>query len=225
MAKKKLFEIDKDSIVKATKGGYYYCCTIPPHKFGETRSDRKKKYIYLHRALLEQKLGRYLLSHEQADHKDGNKEHNYPSNLVLLERGPHQKSHAERGNHFWKKSPRNKPGRKAVRNVLTRFIEAGIFVEKYVPVKKLTEPKKKKVAQRVIAKFSEEETAEVLYQAFVSGREDPAYKKMPKMFPNYNSSQADEATDFLMKAFQKKHSNLSKSILKRVRNKILAGIT
>lgn len=125
MAKKKLFEIDKDSIIKATKGGYYYCCTIPPHKFGEKRGDRKKKYIYLHRARLEQKLGRYLKFEEQADHKDGNKENNSPSNLILRERGPHQKSHAERGNHFWKKSPRNKPGRKAARNVVVRFIESG----------------------------------------------------------------------------------------------------
>ena len=157
MAKKKLFEIDKDSIIKATKGGYYYCCTIPPH--GEIRGDRKKRYIYLHRALLEQKLGRYLKSEEQADHKDGNKENNSPSNLVLLDRGPHQKSHAERGNHFWKKSPRNKPGRKAARNVVARFLESSaLFVEKYEPVKKLREPKEKK-AQRIIAKFSEEETA------------------------------------------------------------------
>jgi hypothetical protein len=225
MAKKKLFEIDKDSIVKATKGGYYYCTTTPPHPYGEKRDDRKKKYIYYHRALLEQKLGRYLKSEEQADHKDGNKEHNTSSNLVLLVRGPHQKSHAERGNHFWKKSPRNKPGRKGARNVLAKFIEgSGIFIEKWIPVKKLREPKKKQ-AQRVIAKFSEEKTAEILYQAFVSGREDPAYKKMPKLFPDYNSNQADDATDYLMRAFQKKHFNLSKGILKRVQNKILAGIT
>ena len=223
MSKKKLFEIDKDSIVKATKGGYYYCTTIPEHPYGEKRKDRNKKYIYYHRALLEQKLGRYLKSEEQADHKDGNKEHNTASNLVLLDRGPHQKSHAERGNHFWKKSPRNKPGRKAAKNVLARFIESGFFIEEYKPVKKLTEKKKK--AQSIVAKFSDEKTAEVLYQAFVSEREDPAYKKMPKLFPNYNSSQADEATTYLMKAFQKKHHNLSKGISKRVRDKILAGIT
>ena len=212
-------------IVKGTGGGYLYCCTDPIHPNSEVRKDRKKRYIYLHRVVMENSLGRLIKPHEQVDHKDGNKENNAPSNLVLLERGPHQKSHAERGNHFWKKSPRNKPGRKGALNVLAKFIESsGVFVEKWIPVKKLREPKKKQ-AQRIIAKFSEEKTAEVLYQAFVSGREDPAYKKMPELFPDYNSNQADEATTYLMKAFQKKHFNLSKGILKRVRNKIKAGIT
>ena len=125
MAKKKLFEIDKDSIVKATKGGYYYCTTTPEHKFGEIRKDRKKRYIYLHRARLEQKIGRYLKRHEQADHKDGNKENNSPSNLVLKVHGEHQRDHANNGNSFWKTSPLNKPGvkRKAHR-VVARFLEA-----------------------------------------------------------------------------------------------------
>lgn len=154
MAKKKLFEIDKDSIVKATKGGYYYCCTVPPH--GEIRGDRKKRYIYLHRAVMEQKLNRFLLNEEQVDHKDGNKENNAPSNLVLRKLGPHQKSHVERGNHFWKKSPRNKPGRKAARDVIAKFLESGaLFIEEYRPVKKLREPKKK-ITERIVAKFSAE---------------------------------------------------------------------
>jgi len=220
MAKKKLFEIDKDSIVKATKGGYYYCTTTPEHPFGEKRKDRKKKYIYYHRALLEQKLGRYLKSEEQADHKDGNKEHNTASNLVLLVRGPHQKSHAERGNHFWKKSPRNKPGRKAARSVIAKFLEAGaLFKEKYVPVKKLREPKEK--AQQVVAKYTSEERAETMYRDFL---ENPAYIKMPKLFPRYNSAQAREATNYLITAFKKKHT-VSDDVLEKVRNKIHAGIT
>lgn len=112
MAKKKIFEIDKDSIVKATKEGYYYCCTIPPHPNGEIRGDRKKRYIYLHRARLEQKLGRYLKQHEQVDHKDRDKSNNSPSNLVLKVQGEHQRDHANNGNSFWKKSPLNKPGAK-----------------------------------------------------------------------------------------------------------------
>lgn len=127
MTKKKLFEIDEDSIVKATKEGYYYCCTIPPHKFGEVREDRKKRYIYLHRARLEQKIGRYLKPHEQADHVDGDKSNNEPSNLVLKVHGEHQRDHANNGNSFWKKSPLNKPGvkRKAHR-VVARFFEMNI---------------------------------------------------------------------------------------------------
>jgi len=218
MAKKKLFEIDKDSIVKATKGGYYYCTTTPEHPYGEKRKDRKKKYIYLHRARLEQKLGRYLKPEEQADHKDGNKENNSPSNLVLLDRGPHQKSHAERGNHFWKKSPRNKPGRKAARSVMARFIEGGaLFREKHIPVKKLTEKKKVK---NVVAKFFDQ--AELLYKGFTV---HPAYKGMSKKFPDYNTTQAEEATEYLIKAFKKDHPLLEEGMIKRIRAKILAGIT
>ncbi|MBD3260620.1 MAG: hypothetical protein GF334_02915, partial [Candidatus Altiarchaeales archaeon] len=73
---KELFKIDPDSIVKATRGGYYYCTTTPPHPKGEKRGDRKKKYVYLHRAKMEQHLGRYLKHDEQVDHKDGDKSNN-----------------------------------------------------------------------------------------------------------------------------------------------------
>lgn len=128
-----LHKIVPGSIVKATKGGYYYCTTDPEHPYGEKRSDRKKKYVYLHRALMEIKLGRYLKDEEQVDHKDGDKSNNEPSNLVLVTRGPHQKDHVDRGNHFWKKSPRNKPKNKSkkkkasvemINRVLMRFLES-----------------------------------------------------------------------------------------------------
>ena len=121
---KKLFEIDENSIVKATKGGYWYCTTTPPHPFGEKRKDRKKKYIYLHRARLEQSLGRYLKPHEQVDHKDGDKSHNELGNLVLKELGPHQRDHAHTNNPFWKKSPRNKPRKKkaSMQDMVARVI-------------------------------------------------------------------------------------------------------
>lgn len=123
MSKKKLFEIDKDSIIKATKGGYQYCTTTPEHPYGEKRKDRKKKYIYYHRAIMEQHLGRYLKPEEQVDHKDKDKTNNTISNLVLIERGPHQKDHVDRGNHFWKKSPRNKPKKKKASDIVTSKLE------------------------------------------------------------------------------------------------------
>ena len=126
---KKLFEIDPDSVVKGTQGGYEYCTTTPEHPFGEKRKDRKKKYIYYHRALLEQSLGRFLEPHEQVDHKDGDKSHNVLLNLELKNRGPHQREHAENGNHFWKTSPLNKPGSKrskkaAVYRVLREYLKS-----------------------------------------------------------------------------------------------------
>lgn len=125
-----LFKINPDSVVKANGLGYYYCTTTPPHPKGETRGDRKKKYVYLHRAVMEQKLGRYLKPDEQVDHKDGNKANNSPKNLELIKRGPHQKEHTLRGNHFWKKSPRNKPRKKkadydySIRRVLSAFFNS-----------------------------------------------------------------------------------------------------
>jgi len=126
MAKKKLFEIDTDSIVKATKDGYLYCCTIPPH--GEFRKDRNKRYIYYHRALMEQKLGRFLKPHEQVDHKDGNKANNDLSNLVLKVHGEHQRDHANNGNNFWKTSPLNKPGvKRKAQQVVSKFLEIEVY--------------------------------------------------------------------------------------------------
>ena len=123
-----MFEkINYDDVVKATKDGYLYVTTTPPHPYGEKRKDRKKKYIYLHRAVKEKELGRYLTPDEQVDHKNKNKKDNSPSNLVLILKGDHQKDHVSRGNHFWKKSPRNKPRKKKasdemVQRVLFRYL-------------------------------------------------------------------------------------------------------
>ena len=83
-------------------------------------------------------------------------------------------------------------------------------------------------AKRVVAKFlfrddvGPDGEAELLYQGFT---ESPVYKKMPKLFPDYNSSQAEKATDYLMKELKKEYKKLDKSLLKRVRDKMLAGIT
>jgi hypothetical protein len=107
----KLFEIEEDSKVKSGGNGYYYVTTDPPHPCGEVRGDRKKKYIYLHRAVLENKLGRYLDQDEQSHHVDGDKENNSPENLELAPFKEHQKEHALK-TKFWKASPLNKPRRK-----------------------------------------------------------------------------------------------------------------
>jgi len=124
-------KINYDDVVKATKDGYMYVTTTPPHPYGEKRKDRKKKYIYLHRAVKEKELGRYLTPEEQVDHKNKNKKDNSPSNLVLILKGDHQKDHVSRGNHFWKKSPRNKPRKKKasgemIQRVIFRYINSRI---------------------------------------------------------------------------------------------------
>lgn len=128
MAPKMFEKINYDDQVKANNLGYIYTTTTPPHPYGEKRKDRKKRYIYLHRAVMEKELGRYLKPEEQVDHKDGNKKNNDISNLELKKRGPHQRDHAHAGNHFWEKSPRTKKnwGKKAsydmVQKVLTRYL-------------------------------------------------------------------------------------------------------
>jgi len=106
-------KIDQDSIVKSGEQGYQYCVTDPVHPKGEKRGDRDKKYVYLHRAVMENELGRYLEDGEEVDHKDGDVTNNDPSNLRLRNVGEHQREHANNGNSFWEKSPMNKPKREA----------------------------------------------------------------------------------------------------------------
>jgi hypothetical protein len=118
MGKEKIgppFKIIPGSIVKGTgnskKGrGYLVCQTDPVHPRAITLKDHTCKYVYLHRVVLENKLG-YLISDDevsQIDHLDGDRTNNDPSNLVLKQLGSHQKEHVDRGNHFWEKSPMNK---------------------------------------------------------------------------------------------------------------------
>jgi len=110
------------SIVKSGEQGYLYCETDPPHPQAEERGDRKRKYVYLHRAVLENELGRYLKDGEEVDHKDGDVTNNDPSNLVLRHLGEHQREHALNGNEFWKTSPRNKPKDASVMEVIRLYL-------------------------------------------------------------------------------------------------------
>jgi len=127
-----LFKINWEDEVKAGSDGYSYVTTTPPHPHGEKRGDRNKQYIYLHRALMELKLNRYLKPEEEVDHIDMNNRNNDPSNLRLHEHhGDHSKQHSTSkpdgsppDNPFWRKSPRNKPGRKAAQRVVASFLTA-----------------------------------------------------------------------------------------------------
>ena len=51
-------------------------------------------YVLEHRRVASQKLGRPLLESEDVHHIDGNKKNNDPSNLVVVQRGRHQRLHA-----------------------------------------------------------------------------------------------------------------------------------
>jgi len=51
------------------------------------------KIVYIHREVMEQKLGRKLLPGELVHHKDENKRNNDPDNLELTTRSDHGKTH------------------------------------------------------------------------------------------------------------------------------------
>mgnify|MGYP006921294956 CR=1 FL=1 len=69
-------------------GGYKYARTKPLHPKANSNG------LYpLHRVLAENKIGRQLKSDEVVHHKDGNKENNKISNLVVLTRSAHSKEH------------------------------------------------------------------------------------------------------------------------------------
>jgi len=118
-----LQKIDRDSIVKSGEQGYLYCVTDPDHPHGERRPDRDRKYVYLHRAVMENQLGRYLKPGEEVDHKDGDVTNNDPSNLVLRANGEHQRDHALHGNPFWEKSPENKPKKASAIGVVSTYLK------------------------------------------------------------------------------------------------------
>lgn len=118
------FKIIPGSIVKGTGDGYMVCQTEPVHPHALKLKDRDARYVYVHRVVMENHLGRLLSKEEveQIDHKDKDKSNNALSNLRLTQRGIHQKEHSKT-NHFWKKSPMNKKKRKKMAlRVATAFL-------------------------------------------------------------------------------------------------------
>jgi hypothetical protein len=107
------FKIIPGSIVKGTGGGYMVCQTDPIHPRAITLKDHKCKYVYVHRVVLENKLGRLISDDElsQVGHKDKDRTNNAPSNLELDQLGPHQSRHMKE-NKVYKSSPYTKPGHK-----------------------------------------------------------------------------------------------------------------
>jgi hypothetical protein len=116
------FNIIPGSIVKGSGDGYMVCQTTPTHPYAVKPKDRDCKYIYVHRVVLENHLGRLLKPGEEVDHKDKDVTHNDPSNLVLRATGEHQREHALNGNPFWEKSPKNKPKTASVMEVVGRYL-------------------------------------------------------------------------------------------------------
>jgi hypothetical protein len=127
MKKKPLFEIIPDSIVKSGSNGYLVCQTKPIHPHSMVLSDRKARYIYVHIVVYENSIGHVLDKRQEGEihHKDNDPTNNKLSNLELKKKGEHQRDHALKDNHFWKKSPLNKPKskKKAAQDVAAQFIQ------------------------------------------------------------------------------------------------------
>lgn len=116
------FKIIKDSIVKGDAKGHLVCETEPVHPFSISPSDRKKKYVYVHRVVMDNALGKVTDPKKtEIHHIDGNPANNALSNLKLMTKGDHAKSHSKK-KKFWKESPRNKPGREAALRVINAFL-------------------------------------------------------------------------------------------------------
>jgi len=89
---------DKIEVRKGCKGMYkqngYVLAKSPYHP-----SANKRGYVYLHRLIMENYLGRYLESNELVHHIDGNRENNNVLNLKLTTPSEHHiKEHYERRN-------------------------------------------------------------------------------------------------------------------------------
>lgn len=69
---------------RVNKNGYVYVSAPVGHPQGKVLPGKNVPYVFEHRLVLEQKLGRYLLPEERVDHIDGLTLHNHPDNLRLF---------------------------------------------------------------------------------------------------------------------------------------------
>lgn len=64
--------------------GYVMVTAPTGHPYAKIYGNKKTGWIFEHRLVLEQSLGRYLLPEEKVDHIDGLTLHNHPDNLRLF---------------------------------------------------------------------------------------------------------------------------------------------
>lgn len=66
----------------------YYYALVPGHPYAS-----KHNYVFEHRIVKENQIGRYLIPGEIVHHINGNKKDNRPENLEILTQSKHMKSH------------------------------------------------------------------------------------------------------------------------------------
>lgn len=80
----------KGGVLKKTRG--YTLIRLYGHPYGD-----KKGYVYLHRLVVEEYLGRYLHPDEKVHHKDGNTDNNNIENLEIMSQAEHLSLHRKKG--------------------------------------------------------------------------------------------------------------------------------
>jgi len=69
------------------RGGHYITKNDYVMAYAPNHPQTRKGYVFEHRLVMEQMLGRYLLTHENVHHRNGNRQDNRPENLELWDRG------------------------------------------------------------------------------------------------------------------------------------------
>lgn len=77
-------------------GEGYVMLRRPKHPMAQSNG-----YVYEHRLVMAEHLGRLLEQCEEVHHINGNREDNRPENLIVIKSGKHQKLHADHRREVW----------------------------------------------------------------------------------------------------------------------------
>jgi len=126
----KLWKIVPGSIVKGDSIGHLVCevesltSKYKQHPHALKLPDRNKRYVWVHVVVMENHLGKVIDSEKfEVHHKNEDPSDNRLSNLKLVSKADHAQGHSFQ-KKFWKKSPRNKPGREAALRVINSFLHS-----------------------------------------------------------------------------------------------------